>query len=193
MTVEAYVTHRILIPPKGQSMIQGEKIRLRVVTQADLALLEAWANDSQVHSEYGAFGLRPAGSYERRFAEDGLLSMRFGQLLVVTHDDTPVGSVNYLQIGYGPNEGSKAYNIGISILAEYRGKGYGVEAQSLLAAYLFSTYPIMRVEAVTDIENVREQRALEKAGFTREGVLRQAQWRSGGWHDQVMYSKLRGE
>jgi RimJ/RimL family protein N-acetyltransferase len=39
----------------------------------------------------------------------------------------------------------------------------------------------------------KEQRALEKAGFTREGVLRQAQWRSGGWHDQVMYSKLRGE
>ena len=174
-------------------MIQGGKIRLRVVTQADLALLNAWANDLQVHSEYGSFGLQDAGSFERHFAEDGLLSTRFGQLLVVTHDDTPVGLVNYHQVGYGPNEGSKAYNIGISIVAEHRGKGYGVEAQHLLAAYLFSTYPIMRVEAVTDIENIPEQRALEKAGFTREGVLRQAQWRSGRWHDQVIYSKLRGE
>ncbi|MHB8599722.1 MAG: GNAT family N-acetyltransferase [Ktedonobacteraceae bacterium] len=74
---------------------------------------------------------------------------------------------------------------------------YGIyltlEAQNLLADYLFSTYPIMRVEAVTDKENIAEQRALEKAGFTREGILRQAQWRSGMWHDQVMYSKLRGE
>jgi len=174
-------------------MIQGEKLRLRVVTQADLALLNEWADDLQVHSEYGSFGLHPANSFERRFAEDGLLSSRFGQLLVVTHDDTPVGLVNYHQVGYGPNEGSKAYNIGISIVAEQRGKGYGVEAQNLLTAYLFLTYPIMRVEAVTDIENIREQRALEKAGFTREGVLRQAQWRSGRWHDQVMYSKLRGE
>lgn len=174
-------------------MIQGEKLRLRVVTQSDLALLNDWANDLQVHSEYGSFGLRPAGSFERRFAEDGLLSTRFGQLLVVTHDDTPVGLVDYHQVGYGPNEGSKAYNIGISIVAEHRGKGYGVEAQSLLAAYLFSTYPIMRVEAVTDIENIQEQRALEKAGFTREGNLRQAQWRSGKWHDQIIYSKLRGE
>ena len=174
-------------------MIQGQKIHLRVVTQADLALLSAWVNDPQVHSEYGAFGLSPADTYERRFAEDGLLTIRFGQLLVVTHDDTPVGLVNYHQVGYGPNEGSKAYNIGISIVAEHRGKGYGVEAQSLLAAYLFATYPIMRVEAVTDIENIPEQRALEKAGFTREGVLRQAQWRSGRWHNQVMYSKLRGE
>ena len=174
-------------------MIQGKKIHLRVVTRADLALLNAWANDLQVHSEYGSFGLHPADSLERRFAEDGLLSAQFGQLLVVTPDDTPVGIVNYYRVGYGPNEGSKVYNIGISIVAAHRGKGYGVEAQNLLAAYLFATYPIMRVEAVTDIENIPEQRALEKAGFTREGILRQAQWRSGRWHDQVMYSKLRGE
>ena len=39
-------------------MIQGKRIHLRVVTQADLALLNAWANDPQVHSEYGAFGLQ---------------------------------------------------------------------------------------------------------------------------------------
>jgi len=35
------------------------------------------------------------------------------------------------------------------------------------------------------------KRALEKAGFEREGVLRQAQWRAGHWHDQVLYSTLR--
>ena len=53
--------------------------------------------------------------------------------------------------------------------------------------------PIERVEASTDVENVPEQRALERAGFTREGVLRRAQWRAGDWHDVVLYSKLRGE
>ena len=51
----------------------------------------------------------------------------------------------------------------------------------------------MRVEASTDITNLAEQRALEKAGFTREGVLRKAQWRAGDWHDLVVYSLLRGE
>ena len=174
-------------------MIAGEKIRLRVVTHTDLALLDAWQNDPQVNSEFGEFGLRPAGSVSRGFAENGLLSSRHGMLLIVTQDDTVVGLVDYHQERYGPNEGSIVYNIGISIAAEQRGKGYGTEAQKLLAAYLFSTYPIMRVEASTDIENVPEQRALEKAGFTREGVLRQAQWRSGRWHDLVVFSKLRGE
>jgi aminoglycoside 6'-N-acetyltransferase len=51
----------------------------------------------------------------------------------------------------------------------------------------------MRVEASTDVTNLPEQHALEKAGFTREGILRKAQWRGGSWHDLMVYSKLRGE
>ncbi|GAC1386366.1 MAG: GNAT family protein [Ktedonobacteraceae bacterium] len=176
-----------------ERMIQGEKICLRIVTRTDLVLLTAWENDLQVHSEYNSFGLRSADSYEKGFAENGLLSAQYGLLLIVTQENIVVGFVSYHQARYGPNEGSTAYNIGISIAAAHRSKGYGTDAQQLLAAYLFSTYPIIRVEATTDRENVPEQRALEKAGFTREGVLRQAQWRTGKWHDVVVFSKLRGE
>jgi hypothetical protein len=43
----------------------------------------------------------------------------------------------------------------------------------------------------TDVENIAEQRSLEKAGFTREGILRHAQWRAGAHHDLVSYSMLR--
>ena len=174
-------------------MIRGEKIYLRTVKQADLALLESWNNNPHVNGEYNDFGFRPAGSVEKRFAEDGLIGARIGQLLVVNYDDEIVGMVSYHQQRYGPNDGSVVYNIGISLVPEQRSKGYGGEAQKLLAAYLFATYPIMRVEASTDIENIPEQKALEKAGFRRDGVMRKAQWRSGDWHDIAVYSKLRGE
>ncbi len=174
-------------------MISGDRVHLRVVTVADLALLNSWMNDLDFNSEYNTFGLRRVDSIEKRFAENGLLSSQGGELLIVLPNDTVIGNVSYHQVRYGPNEGSIVYNIGISIAVEYRGKGYGVEAQKLLASYLFSTYPIMRVEATTDKENIAEQKALEKAGFTREGVMRQSQWRTGSWHDMVVYSKLRGE
>ena len=75
----------------------------------------------------------------------------------------------------------------------HRRRGYGAAAQALLARYLFETYTVERVEASTDVENIPEQRALERAGFTREGVLRRAQWRAGAWHDVCLFSKLRGE
>jgi RimJ/RimL family protein N-acetyltransferase len=43
------------------------------------------------------------------------------------------------------------------------------------------------------VGNVAEQRALEKVGFQREGVLRGPSFRLGVWHDTVLYSVLRGE
>lgn len=174
-------------------MIQGSNIRLRVVTREDLTELDARNRNQESRSPFNAFGLQPAHIYEHRFTEEGMISNSYGMLLVTLPDGTVVGDVSYHQARYGPNEGSTAYNIGIELYPEYRGKGYGVEAQKLLADYLFETYPVTRIEASTDIENIPEQRALEKAGFTREGVMRKAQWRSGGYHDLVIYSKLRGE
>lgn len=174
-------------------MIRGALVNLRPVTRADLPQLEAWRNDSEFNSEYNTFGLNPNHGLEQGFNEDGLLTDRQAMLLIVTQAGEVVGDIGYHQAVYGPNSGSRVYNIGLSIAPAHRGRGYGVEAQRLLADYLFATYPIMRVEASTDVTNIAEQRALEKAGFTREGVLRKAQWRDGDWHDLVSYSKLRGE
>ena len=174
-------------------MIHGRLINLRPVTYADVELLDAWINDLNFMSEYNDFGLHPAGSYALRLSQDGLLNEQQGTLLIATANNIVVGDVSYRQVAYGPNGGSQAYNIGISIVAEQRRKGYGAEAQRLLASYLFATQPIMRVEASTDIANLAEQHALERAGFMRDGVLRKAQWRAGDWHDLVVYSKLRGE
>jgi aminoglycoside 6'-N-acetyltransferase len=50
-----------------------------------------------------------------------------------------------------------------------------------------------RIQAWTDWANLAERRAVEKAGFVREGVLRSAVWLGGQWHDAVIYSMLRAE
>jgi RimJ/RimL family protein N-acetyltransferase len=67
------------------------------------------------------------------------------------------------------------------------------EAQRQLTRYLFAHTTANRIEAGTEITNVGEQRALEKAGFTREGVLRGTLFRHGQWHDCVFYGVLRDE
>ena len=175
-------------------MLSGDKIYLRPFRQDDLPIFAIRANDIAFLTEFNFFGLHQQNGLERHFQENGLLSQEYGTLVVVTHDsDQVVGDVSYRQVRYGPGNASIAYNIGIVLAPEHRGKNYGVEAQQLLAEYLFSVYPIMRIEASTDTTNSAEMRALEKAGFTREGVLRKAQWRNGDWHDLVIYSKLRGE
>ncbi|MEU9182004.1 GNAT family protein [Streptomyces sp. NPDC048550] len=73
------------------------------------------------------------------------------------------------------------------------GPGIGTQAQRLLTRYLFAHTPVVRVEADTETGNLAEQRALERSGFTREGVLRSVVFRDGQWRDVVRYSVLRDD
>jgi RimJ/RimL family protein N-acetyltransferase len=174
-------------------VIRGTLVALRPPTTDDIARMEDVANDPGHNGPCEAFALAPAGALRGRFAEDGYLADLSGKLIVVDEAGVPVGEVSYHAVFHGPPPSNRAYNIGIAIDPAERKRGYGAEAQSLLARYLLDTYTVERVEASTDVENIAEQRALEHAGFTREGVLRRAQWRAGAWHDLVLYSKLRGE
>ncbi|MCT2588147.1 GNAT family N-acetyltransferase [Actinophytocola gossypii] len=102
-----------------------------------------------------------------------------------------LGGVSWHAVDYGGTVGCSAWNIGIGLLPEERGRGVGSIAQRLLAEYLFATTELDRVEASTDVDNVGEQKALARAGFTREGILRGAQLREGVRRDLVHYGKLR--
>jgi RimJ/RimL family protein N-acetyltransferase len=124
----------------------------------------------------------------------GIGESSIGRLVVVRNaDGRVVGSVSWHEVHYGPNPESTAWNIGIDLVPEARRQGMGSEAQRLLAQHLFATTAFQRVEAVTDVENAAEQGALARAGFTREGVLRAAQYRASRWHDVVVWSVVRGE
>jgi aminoglycoside 6'-N-acetyltransferase len=173
--------------------LEGKIVRIRPVRHDDLGLLESWVNDVEVHSVFNDFGFQGHESMEAAFQKEGLINDRQATIIVETLDGQIVGGMSYYLTSYGPKTAHQVYGIGLHINPEHRGKGYGTEAQVLLAAYLFNTYPIVRVEAGTDVENIPEQRSIEKAGFTREGLMRKVQWRRGEWHDMLLYSKLRGE
>jgi RimJ/RimL family protein N-acetyltransferase len=160
--------------------------RVRAPRPDEVALLAAWHAD--VASPYEDWGEAPPG-VER--AVQVPRPTGGGELVVTDGGDAPLGSVTWRPVLYGPAPGSQAYDIGISLRRHARGQGHGSRAQRLLAEYLFATTPVHRVQATTDVENVAEQRALERAGFRAEGVLRGAQWRQSAYHDLVSYGRLR--
>jgi RimJ/RimL family protein N-acetyltransferase len=166
-------------------------ILLRPVAEADLPVLDRLYEDPVDASQYGFFGWSDPGRMRRRFTQ-GLISQDKGTLAVARiSDGACVGDVGWHRVETAPD--SATWNIGISLLADERGKGYGWRAQRLLAEYLFKYTRHYRIEATTELSNLAEQRALEKAGFTREGVLRGACFRAGAWRDMVSYSILRGD
>ncbi|MDP1720920.1 MAG: GNAT family protein [Candidatus Nanopelagicaceae bacterium] len=100
-----------------------------------------------------------------------------------------VGDLSAHAVWYGPTPGSRALNIGISLVEAYRGEGIGSIAQRLLAQELH-LQGIVRVEAQTDVENIAEKKSLEKAGFLFEGLLHRAQQRADGFHDIEIWSHV---
>jgi RimJ/RimL family protein N-acetyltransferase len=119
---------------------------------------------------------------------NGLISADGGNLLVVCGDDV-LGAVSWRRHETAP--GSHCWTLGIGLLQQARGHGYGTQAHRLIVRYLFEHMTVHRIEAATEVGNVAEQKALERAGFSREGVLRGIRWRGGAWRDEVLYSILR--
>jgi RimJ/RimL family protein N-acetyltransferase len=167
--------------------------RLRRIEPGDIDVLEAQYSNREVAGELSWFGFTDAGKVRRRVENGETLRVDGGLLAVVDDDDAVVGELSWIKVFNGPPPNGDCWNIGIWIAPEHRGKGHGAIAQRLGAEYLFEHTMYERVEASTESENVAEQRALERAGFTREGVLRRACFRGGAWRDMVVYSKLRGE
>lgn len=170
------------------------RVRLRDITLADADLLDAWAADPAALGEFNDFGLERDPVDREALARGPLRNERNGKLIIERLEDgQAIGNIVWHPVRYGPNAASDVWNIGIALVPEARGHGYGMEAQRQVAAYLFESTEVNRVEASTDVDNVAEQRSLEKAGFAREGVARGAQFRAGGYHDLVTYSRLRGD
>jgi RimJ/RimL family protein N-acetyltransferase len=169
------------------------EIRLRPVTETDLGLFRRFM------VEPGLIGLdwhgfRDPKAVQRRFDTDSYLGEDNGRLIVDVTADTgpgggPAGLVSYQKRCYGPQ--AFCWEIGIALLPERRGQGIGWRAQALFCSYLFDNTPVQRIEAATHAENLAEQRALVKAGFTFEGVIRAAEFRAGQWRDGRWYSRLR--
>ncbi|HVB64993.1 MAG TPA: GNAT family protein [Nitrolancea sp.] len=104
-----------------------------------------------------------------------------------------LGDVSWHWVHWGPTRESHNPMIGIWLKRTARGRGVGANAQRLLVDKLFTETETNRIEAHTDVANLAEQRALERVGFAREGVVRGAQWRRGSWHDLYLYSILRAD
>jgi RimJ/RimL family protein N-acetyltransferase len=164
-------------------------VALRPVAGQDIPLLERFCAEPELMG-LDWQGFHDRGSVRRRFEKDGFLGEDDGRFMVVA-DGHAAGFVTWREITYYGRHDHSCWNIGIVLLPEWRGRGVGGRAQRQLSDYLFEFTPAARIEAGTLPQNVAEQRALERAGFTREGTLRCIGFLDGAWCDNVVYSRVR--
>ncbi len=70
------------------------------------------------------------------------------------------------------------------------GQGFGSDTMQVRTRFAFETLGLHRLESEARIDNIASQRALEKAGYKREGIARKKNWHEGRWHDSILYGFL---
>jgi len=73
------------------------------------------------------------------------------------------------------------------------GKGYGTAATRMIVDYGFLSLNLNRIMLTVFASNTSALRVYTKAGFKEEGIMRQACYREGVYHDSVIMSILRQE
>lgn len=85
----------------------------------------------------------------------------------------------------------RSAEIGYWLSEEYWGRGIATEVVRALTEHAFATYDLCRIWANVFMWNPGSMRVLEKSGFVREGVLRQAATKDGQTIDVVLFALLR--
>jgi ribosomal-protein-alanine N-acetyltransferase len=83
--------------------------------------------------------------------------------------------------------------VGTWLARDRWGTGANRESKALIARVAFTVLGLERLGAYSDVHNHRSQAALERIGFSREGVLRRWHRHGDDVHDVVLYSWLRAE
>lgn len=150
---------------------------------ADLELFR-WTLEFPRDESFEAFA-----DWLRRTTLEAPASLPFAIVLAATGE--PVGSTSFLEIR--PQHGG--LEIGRTWIGKaFQGTAVNPESKYLLLRHAFETLGAARVQFKTDLNNLHSQRAIEKLGAQREGVLRRYQVRSNGVHrDTVIYSLIAEE
>jgi RimJ/RimL family protein N-acetyltransferase len=172
-------------------ILQSERCLLRPYRPTDVEWLPELANDIEVArwtSTSFPHPYTPADAErwtKRASNEDPVDSF------VIEVDGTPAGGAGLRpQTGEGRGVAECGYWLG----RRFWGRGYATDATRLLARYAFGTRNLRRLEAYVFAANPSSGRVLEKCGFVREAVLRQAVTdRDGVVMDAWLYGLLQSD
>jgi RimJ/RimL family protein N-acetyltransferase len=163
-------------------LLEGKNVNLKIVEREDLPLLHEWDNNPESKGEFEQLREWTKTDLEKLY--DNLKDEQW--FFIERKDGTKVGDIVHV-LSAGEVE------IGYFVVPDERKKGYATESIMIMIDYLFLSKNLERIQAKTDPENIASCKALEKAGFKREGILRKAFFNRGKWKDDCMYSILREE
>ncbi len=188
--MSAETARRIVLP--AEPLVDGDT-SLRPWRDGDLPALVDSGRDPDVTRWMGLprqYRKSDARSYLMSRYDGVHAGVRAPFAIVATADGELLGSIALAHFVWEDQRGEVGYWLG----ARARGQGHATRAVRLICDWGFSALALERIELQAAVDNPASQRVAERAGFTREAVLR-SRWAtySGERHDMVCFGLLAGD
>ena len=173
-------------------MLTGEVVALRARLDSDIAVLEAELYaDVALRSRTDSRPWRPVppGSPASPFRVADPLAVPACFSVVELYSGELAGEA----LLWGVDNHNRVAHAGLSLRPSFRGRGLGTDIVRVLCRYGFEVRGMHRMQVETLASNAAMIRAATRAGFTREGILRQAAWVTGAFEDEVILGQLASE
>jgi RimJ/RimL family protein N-acetyltransferase len=173
-------------------MLRGELVALRARQDSDIPILETELHEDVLtwsRADNRPWRPVPPGSDKSPFR------------IFDPHADPAVFSVVELAsdelagdaVLWSVDSHNRSAHLGISLRPAFRGRGLSTDVARVLCRYGFETRGLHRLQVETLADNEAMLRAATRAGFTREGLRRQAGWVNGAFADEVILGQLASE
>ncbi|ALC84165.1 acetyltransferase [Bacillus gobiensis] len=173
-------------------MLSAKRITLRPVIEDDWEMRYRWLSDPDINKcppSGTGIPLTPATVRERTliYAKSDPSRVDF---TVLQEDGTAIGNAHLFNV----NPWSRKAEFGVWLGEKsVWGQGYGTEVTRVLAEFAFMRLNLHKVYLSVDADNFGGIRCYEKAGFKKDGVLRDDVFKNGQYVDRIIMSLLKKE
>lgn len=168
-------------------MIKGTFVYLRFIKEEDMESIYMSCQDEEFLYMTGTrkiFTLDEIIKSYKQFSKD---PTRYDFAICLVDTDEIIGDLSIVDI----DQDNKKAGFRISLHSKNTlNKGYGTEATQLALKFTFEELKLNRLELEVFSHNVRGIKAYEKAGFKKEGTLRQSLYMNNKYSDEVLMGML---
>ena len=171
-------------------VINGEKLTLRPIADADTDDIVRWRNDPEVW-RYFLFREPFTPAMHRAWLQNKVMTGKVIQYIIVERESgKSVGSVYFRDV----DEKNESAEYGIFIGEAWaRKRGLGTETARLFTRFGLEVLRLHRISLKVLGGNEVARRSYEKAGFRTEGVFRDFVKLDGAFTDVVFMARIAGE
>jgi RimJ/RimL family protein N-acetyltransferase len=170
-------------------VLRDDVVVLRPPEERDVDAVDVACQDpdiprfTRVPSPYGR---QDAVAYVARTAESWHAGSAAGFVITDPGDDSLLGAISLMRL----DDPGMVGEVGYWVARDARRRGIATRAVRLIARWGVLDLGLARVELMTRVDNLASQGVAERAGFTREGLLRSYATLGCGIADVIMFSLI---